>query len=56
MSMISELLKDLSDLQTKMQLMSMGSDVDVIERAKECIIMQSEKLQSQLLQEQMKGE
>lgn len=47
MSMISELIKDLSSLQTEMQLLDMADKDKVIERAKECIQMQSEKLQAQ---------
>lgn len=49
MSMISELLKDLSSLQTEIQLLDMADRVNVVERAKECIKMQSEKLQTQNL-------
>lgn len=58
MSMISELLDDLSSLQTEMQSLTIFGDnrIRVIERAKECIKMQSAKLQSQLFQDQMKGE
>lgn len=49
MSMISELINDLSSLQTELQLLDMASRVNVIERAKVCIKMQSEKLQEQNL-------
>lgn len=47
MSMISELLKDLSSLQTEMQLFDMADRENVIERAKVCIKFQCEKLQAQ---------
>lgn len=50
MSMISELLKDLSCFQAELQSLAVfGDKIGVIERAKEIIKMQSEKLQAQNL-------